>query len=63
MSIERRKLSNRGEIMKFLGIGKRRFYRYLNTTPPMPARNDGWCWEAYTDELDAWKREYIKFGQ
>jgi hypothetical protein len=55
-------LRNRTEILKFLGIGKKRFYKWLRMTPPMPARFDGYAYEAHPMDLMEWRRENIKSG-
>lgn len=54
-------LRNREEICRFLGIGRKRFYKWLRMTPPLPARFDGYSYEAHPEDLKEWRRENIKF--
>ena len=52
-------LRNKEEICAVLGIGRRRFLRYLKeAAPPMPVRFDGFSYIADRDELLAWRRNY-----
>jgi len=53
-------LRNREQIMRYLGVGKRRFYSFLKMDPPMPAKKVGNAYEAYAEDLLDWKRRYLK---
>jgi len=57
-------LRNKEEICAVLGIGRRRFSRYLkDASPPMPVRFDGFSYIADREELLAWRRNYIQAAQ
>ncbi|WP_081429672.1 hypothetical protein [Solidesulfovibrio magneticus] len=54
-------LLNKEEICAVLGIGRRRFIRYLKeVSPPMPVRFDGFSYIADREELLAWRRKFTK---